>query len=183
MKCFNRLIHRLLFVTVLAGATPLVSDAATYEEAQRLDTAYPVGSEVVCRADLAGDGQHLLPMTLITRAVVSARDSQHVVYDVSVAWLTAASASGGLTLRFRMTQRSDETGHYSTIDPDSMAVVMPGVGPEGENTILQGFRARLTGDEQFAPYSQIDITDFPSYVIHKPGDPPSYCHKTQNKAG
>jgi len=79
-----------------------------------------------------------------------------------------------------MTQRSDEKGQYSKIDPDSMTVSMPGATPETEQAVLQGFRKQFTADESFAPYSQIEITDFPSYISRNPGEPPTYCHKEQD---
>lgn len=40
----------------MAAATSSMASAATYEEMQRLDAAYPPGSVVVCRSDLPGDG-------------------------------------------------------------------------------------------------------------------------------
>lgn len=62
-----------------------------------------------------------------------------------------------------------------------MAVLMPAVGPEGEKTVLEGFRRRLPAGEEFSLYSIVEITNFPSYVTHKPGEPPSSCHKENQK--
>jgi len=92
-------------------------------------------------------------------------------------WTTRGSVTPGLTLTFAGTQRKSRTGYYSRIDADSMAVSMPVAGPEGEKIVLESMHQRLPEDEEFAPFSQTEITDFPSYVVRQPDEPPSYCHK------
>lgn len=177
MRLFQGLAGQLLLVVGMIGITPLVVSAASYEEIEQLNSAYPAGSVIVCRADLPGNGSELLPVNLVIRADVKARKGKHTVYDVSVTWLTKSEAARGLTLTYRMTQRSDKTGQYSKIDPESMAVSIPDATPEDENSVLKGFRNRFTVQESFTPYSQIEITDFPSYISRNPGEEPISCSK------
>lgn len=154
--------------------------AATREEMQQLDAAYPPGSVVICHTDLPGDGKLSLPTTMSSRGKVGSRENGHTLYDVSVTWHSKGAkegVAGDMTLSFRMTQRSDEKGQYSLIDPESMAVSMPTAGPAAEKTILEGFRRRFGGTENFTPYSQIEITEFPAYITHEPGEAPSYCRR------
>lgn len=54
---------------------------------------------------------------------------------------------------------------------------MPGAGHGTERTVLEGMRQRLPAEGEFSPDSKTKITDFPSYVVQKPGEPPAYCHK------
>ncbi len=76
-----------------------------------------------------------------------------------------------------MNQRSDDKEQHSLIDPKSMAVSMPAVGPAGEEAVLKGFRSRFGGTENFTPYSQTEITEFPAYITRNPGEAPSYYRK------
>lgn len=50
----------------------------------------------------------------------------------------------GLTLTYILTQKKDNAGHYSFIDPASMSVTMPGVRSEREIIIVEGMRQTLT---------------------------------------
>ena len=180
MKLFQRLAGKFMLLGSMASLLPFVANAATLAEVDRLNAAYPPGSVILCLSELPGDGKDIKPTTLTVRAKVDEREENRAVYHTSITWL-AAGSSAGLTLAYRMTLHGDETGQYSKIDPDSMQVTLPGASPETEKIILQGFRERLTADESFVPYSQIEITDFPSYISHNPGQPPSYCHKEQDK--
>lgn len=122
-----------------------------------------------------------LPTRLEVRGTVVSRKADLTTGQGIATWTTRRSVTLGLTLTFAGTQRKNGSGYYSGIDPASMAVSMPAVGPEGEKTVLEGFRQRLPAGERFAPFSQIEITDFPSYVVRKPGEPVSYCHKAKQK--
>ena len=135
---FKHGIQTLCWITAV---TSPVASAATYEEMQRLDAAYPPGSVVVCRSDLPGDGS-VQPTTIMTvRGTVISQTKGLTTYDISATW--APEGSNGMTLTYRMSQRSDRTGQYSRIDPASMSVSMPAAGPEGEKTVLEEFRSRL----------------------------------------
>jgi hypothetical protein len=118
-----------------------------------------------------------LPTRLEVHGTVLNREADLTTGQGIATWRTHGSASPGLTLTFVVTQRKSGSGYYSRIDPASMAVSMPAVGPEGEKNVLEGFRRRLPAGEEFAPFSETEITDFPSYVVRKPDEPPSYCHK------
>jgi len=143
----------------------------------RLEAAYPPGSVVICRQDLPGDGMARLPTRLEVRGTVLSRKADLATGQGIATWTTRGSDTPALTLTFAGTQRKCGSGYYSRIDPDSMVVSMPVAGPEGEKTVLEGMRQRLPAGEEFAPFSQTEITDFHSYVVRKPDDPPSYCHK------
>lgn len=179
MKTVKGISSRLGIMVVFAS-TIYGAGAATREEMRRLDEAYPPGSVVVCHSDLPGDGKLSLPTTMISRGKVESRENGHTLYSVSVTWQTQGakeSDAGDLTLTFLMNQRSDEKGQYSFIDPESMAVSMPAAGPAGEEAVLKGFRSRFGGTENFSPYSQTEITEFPAYITRNPGEAPSYCRK------
>lgn len=163
-----------------SGLIP-AAGAATNEEMTRLEAAYPAGSVVICRQDLPGDGMARLPTRLEVRGTILSREADLTTGQGIATWTTHGSAKPGLTLTFVVTQRKSGSGYYSRIDPASMAVSMPTVGPEGEKTVLEGFRRRLPAGEELAPFSETEITDFPSYVIRKPGEPVSYCHKAKQK--
>lgn len=165
----------------MAAVTSSVVSAATYEEMQRLDAAYPPGSVVVCRSDLPGDGSVQPPTTMTVRGTVISQKKGLTTYDISVTW--APEGSSGMTLTYRMSQRSDRTGQYSRIDPTSMSVSMPAAGPEGEKTVLEGFRSRFATGESFTPYSQTEITGFPNYITRNPGEPPLYCRQENPSHG
>ncbi|QHM74066.1 hypothetical protein [Mixta intestinalis] len=176
----RRIARGCCAVAALSGAAS-DAGAATREEVQRLDAAYPPGSVVVCRADLPGDGRDRLPTRLESRVIVVTRTADQTVGRGTVSWITGGHTSPGLTLTFTVTQRKSESGYYSRIDPASMVVSMPGAGPEGEKLVLDGMRQRLPAGEEFAPFSQTEITDFPSYITRKPGEPPIYCHKEKQE--
>lgn len=167
-------------IVLLAGISSR-ADAATYLEASRLDDAYPPGSTEVCIQDLPGDGNNILPTRFEVRGKVISRTTAHTIYRATAAWISQGDNVPGLTLTYTFTQRKDEMGHYSIVDPASMSVTMPGAGPGAEKTVLEGMRQRLSVGEQFSPYSETEITDFPSYVAHKPGEPPIYCHKEKQE--
>lgn len=169
-------IKDLMYGFLCFGLIP-VAGAATNEEMSRLDAAYPPGSVVICRQDLPGDGMVRLPTWLEIRETVISRKADLTTGRGGATWITHGSTTPDLTLTYVFKQRKSGSGNYSRIDPASMAVSMPAVGPEGEKTVLEGFRRRLPAGEEFSPFSQIEITDFPSYVVRKPDEPPSYCHK------
>jgi len=159
-----------------SGLIP-AAGAATNEEMTRLEASYPPRSVVICRQDLPGDGMARLPTRLEVRGTVLSREADLTTGQGIATWTPHGSVRPGLTLTFTVTQRKSGSGYYSRIDPASMAVSMPAAGPEGEKTVLEGMRQRLPADEEFAPFSETEITDFPSYVVRKPDEPPSYCHK------
>lgn len=163
-----------------SGLIP-AAGAATNEEMSRLDEAYPPGSVVICRQDLPEDGMVRLPTRLEIRETVISRKADLTTGRGVATWITHGSTAPGLTLTYMFKQRKNGSGYYSRIDPASMAVSMPAVGPEGEKTVLEGFRRRLPAGEEFAPFSQTEITDFSSYVVRKPDEPPSYCHKEKQE--
>jgi len=172
----SALLKHSVYGLLCSGLIP-AAGAATNEEMTRLEAAYPAGSVVICRQDLPGDGMARLPTRLEVHGTVLNREADLTTGQGIATWRTHGSASPGLTLTFVVTQRKSGSGYYSRIDPASMAVSMPAVGPEGEKNVLEGFRRRLPAGEEFAPFSETEITDFPSYVVRKPDEPPSYCHK------
>lgn len=171
----------LFCCTAMLTAMSPRAGAATYEEAARLDDAYPPGSTQVCSQYLPGDGQNILPTRLLVRATVISRTAERTVFRATAAWTPQGKTVPGLTLTYSLTQRKDETGYYSIVDPDSMSVTMPGAGSVTEKTVLEGMRQRLPAGEEFSPYSNWEITDFPSYVAHRPDEPLSYCHKEKQE--
>lgn len=120
----------------------------------------------------------MLRRTLVTtRGTVITRRNNLTDYDVKVTWLTEGANSSGMTLTFQSTERAEQSGVYLRIDPDTMAVSLPGASHEEKNNLLDGFRTRFGGSEHFASYTETEITDFPSYIYRKPGEPTAYCHK------
>ncbi|MDF7662852.1 hypothetical protein PUG81_28220 [Erwiniaceae bacterium L1_54_6] len=168
-----------LMTGVIASAGMLTAaGAATREEVIRLNAAYPPGSVMVCSKNLPGDGKMVQPIVLQMRGTVVDRKQHSAVYEVSSTWsIPGKSSSSDLTLKLRMLERLDDKGSYSRIVPDSMSVSMPSAGPAGEKSVLEGFRRRLPDGEIFTPFSNIEITDFPSYTVQTRGEPTSYCHK------
>ena len=165
----------------MAAVTSSVASAATYDEMQRLDAAYPPGSVVVCRSDLPGEGSVHSPTTMTVRGTVISQTEGLTTYDISATW--GPEGSSGMTLTYRMSQRSDRTVQYSRIFPISIFVLLLAAGPEGEKTVLEGFRSRLATGESFTPYSQTEITDFPNYITRNPGEPPVYCRQKNPSHG
>ncbi|MDX5628410.1 MULTISPECIES: hypothetical protein [unclassified Brenneria] len=180
MRKMNRTGCAICLAALLAATTPDVG-AATYQEILRLAEAYPPGSVVVCRSDLPGDGKMRLPTTQITRGKVIARRNNLTDFDAVVTWRPKGENGKELTLTFRATERTERTGRYTRIDTDSMAVSQVGAPPAEEKIILDGFRSRSDGTEKFSPYTNIEITVFPSYIIRNQGETPAYCHKELHK--
>lgn len=176
MNRIKRTAGRCCAAAVFVG-TAFGAGAATPEEMVRLDAAYPPGSVVICHQDRPGDGRELLPGRLEFRAIILTQTADQTIARGTAMWITRGHATPGLTLTFTVTQRKSESGYYSRVDPASMVVTMPAAGPAGEKTVLEGMRQRLPAGEEFAPFSQTEITDFPSYVVRKPDEPPSFCHK------
>lgn len=164
-------------LSALLSVTTLGAGAATHQEILRLAEAYPPGSVVVCRSDFPGDGKLRQPTTLINRGTVTAHRNNLTDYNVVLTWLTKGQTSNGLTLTFRATERTEKAGQYTRVDPDSMAVSLLGAAPEEEKAALAGFRKQMGGKENFVPYTQIEITDFPAYIIRIPGEVPVHCHR------
>ena len=164
-----------------AAVTASVGRAASYEERQRLDAAYPPGSVVVGKSELPGDGNGQPPTSTTARGTGISQTKGLTTYDISVTW--APEGSSGMTLTYRVSQRSVRSGQYSRIDPTRMSVSMPAAGPEGEKTVLEGFRSRFATGESFTPYSQTEITDFPNYITRNPGEPPVYCRQENPSHG
>lgn len=123
---FQSEIKRLCWITAL---TVSVASAATYEEMQRLDVAYPPGSVVVCRADILGDGKNEPPTAMTFRGTIVSQTKDLTIYDISVTWLAEGSSSG-MMLAYRLSQRSDKNGLHSRTDPASLSVSMPGQVPK-----------------------------------------------------
>lgn len=174
MKATLRYVIRGLGLTTAHMASGAC--AATYEEMQRLEAAYPPGSVVICKSETPGDGKVQKPTTMTARGTVVSQERGLTTYDISVTWLPDGSSTG-MMLAYKMSQRSDSNGQYSRIDPASLSVSMPGAGPEGEKAVLEGFRTRFAAGESFAPYTQTEITDFPDYITRNPGEPPVCCHQ------
>lgn len=86
---FKHGIQTLCWITAV---TSPVASAATYEEMQRLDTAYPLGSVVVCRSDLPGDGSVQPPTTMMVRGTVISQIKGLTTYDISATWAPKAAA-------------------------------------------------------------------------------------------
>ncbi|MBZ6391844.1 MAG: hypothetical protein LBE90_15250 [Pantoea dispersa] len=168
-----------LFTGVIASAVVVpATHAATRDEVIHLNAAYPSGSVMVCSKNLPGDGKMIQPTILQMRGTVVDRKQDSAVYEVSSTWsIPGKSSSSDLTLKLRMLERMDDKGSYSSIVPDSMSVSMTSVGPAGEKSVLEGFRRRLPAGEIFTPFSNIEITDFPSYTVQTRGEPTSYCHR------
>ncbi|MEM6159345.1 hypothetical protein AAH446_02085 [Erwinia sp. P6884] len=179
MDNMKRMAHGFYVAVIFAGATS-GAGAATYEEMQRLDAAYPPGSVVVCRSDMQADAMLPGRTTVVTRGKVIARHNNLTDFDVTIAWLNEYVAGQAMTLTFRSTERAERAGVYLRIDPDSMALSVPGARPETVKQVLNGFKTGLAGAEHYSPYSESDITDFPSYVTHKPGEPPALCSKEES---
>jgi len=161
----------LFFCTFMLTVMSYHACAATYEEASRLDDAYQPGSIEVYIQNLPGEGKNILPTRLEVRATVISRTAEQTVFRATTAWTPRGKTVPGLTLTYSLTQRKDETGYYSIIDPASMSVSKPGAGPMTDKTVLEGMRQRLPAGEDFNPYSITEITDFPSYVAHRPNEP------------
>lgn len=121
-----------------SGLIP-AAGAATNEEMSRLDEAYPPGSVVICRQDLPGDGMVRLPTRLEIRETVISRKADLTTGRGVATWITHGSTAPGLTLTYMFKQRKNGSGYYSRIDPASMAVSMPAVGPEGKKPFLRVF--------------------------------------------
>lgn len=162
------------------ASTAFGAGAATREEAQRLNAAYPPGSVVVCRSDLPADTNSALHTTVVTRGKVLARHNNLTDFETEVAWLNEDTGTRAMTLTFRSTERAGPAGVYLRIDPDSMALVVPGAPPETKENALNSFRVSMASAELYSPYSDTDITDFPSYVTHKPGEPVAHCSKEES---
>ncbi|GKW23704.1 hypothetical protein LW347_13885 [Pectobacterium polonicum] len=164
-------------ITVLFIGMLPATHAATWQEMQRLTDAYPPGSVVVCLSDLPGDGKKVLPTTLMVKGTVAARRDNLTDYDAVVTWLIKGKIGNELTLTYRTTERIEKTGQYTRIDPDSMAVSLPEAGPEAEKTILAEFQNLTSREERFTPFTDIEITDFPSYISRGQDQPIAHCHK------
>ena len=154
--------------------------AATREEAQRLDTAYPPGCVVVCRSDLPADTNSALHTTVITRGKVLTRHDNLTDFDTEVAWMNEDTGTRAMTLTFRSTERAGPAGVYVRIDPNSMALVVPGAPPETKENALNGFRVSMASAELYSLDSDTGITDFPSFVTHKSGQPVAHCSKEES---
>lgn len=172
-------IVRVYCATAAFASTAFGAGAATREEAQRLDAAYPPGSVVVCRSDLPADARPTGIAAVVSRGKVLARHDNLTDFDTEVAWLNESTGDRAMTLTFRSTERAEPTGVYLRIDPDSMALAVPGAPTETVQNALNGFRASMASADQFSPYSHTDITNFPSFVTHKPGEPVARCSKEE----
>ena len=176
MKCIARgCCAAAAFASTVFGA-----GAATREEAQRLDTAYPPGSVVVCRSHLPAGAKSAEHTTVVTRGKVLARHDNLTDFDTEVAWLNEETGAKAMALTFRSTERAIPAGVYLRIEPDSMVLTVPGAPPETVKNGLNSFRVAMAGKEHYSPYSDTDITDFPSYVTHKPGEPAAWCSKEES---
>ncbi|WP_033792508.1 hypothetical protein [Pantoea septica] len=161
------------------ASTVLGAGAATREEAQRLDAAYPPGSVIVCRSGMPADARPTGIAEVVTRGKVLARHVNLTDFDTEVAWLNESTGARAMTLTFRSTERAGPAGVYLRIDPDSMALSVPGAPPETVENSLNGFRVGMASAEHYSPYSDTDITDFPSFVTHKSGEPAARCSKEE----
>ena len=99
--------------------------------------------------------------------------------DTQVAWLIKGSDSNTMTLTFRSTERATPTSVYLHINLDTMTLVMPGAPDRTVKIMLVGFKTRLTSADQYSPYSDTDLTDFPSYVTHKTDESAARCSKEE----
>lgn len=174
------LMRPMLYGLLCLGLMP-TAGAATADEMARLDAVYPPGSVVICHQELPGNSRDRLPGWLEFRGTILTRTADQMKAWGTLAWFTHGYATPGLTLTFTVTQRNSKSGYYSRVDPASMIVSMPAAGPEGEKIVLDGMRRRLPAGEEFAPFSQTEITEFPSYVVRKPDQQPSYCHKEKQE--
>lgn len=97
----------LFCCTAMLAAMSSRAGAATYEEASRLDDAYPPGSTEVCIQNLPGDGKKILPTLLEVRGRVISRTAEHAVYRATAAWTPRGKTVPGLTLTYTLSQRKD----------------------------------------------------------------------------
>ena len=178
MNRVKRNAHRFCTAAIFAG-TAFGAGAVTQEEAQRLDTAYPPGSVVVCRSDLPAAAKSAEHTTVVTRGKVLARHDNLTGFDTEVAWLNEGTGAKVMALTFRSSERAVPAGVYLRIEPDRMVLTVPGAPPETVKNVLNSFRVAMAGEEHYSPYSDTDITNFPSYVTHKPGEPAAWCSKEE----
>jgi hypothetical protein len=110
---------------------------------------------------------------------VLARHGNLTDFDTEVAWLNEGTGARAMALTFRSTERAVPASVYIRIVPDSMVLTVPGAPPETVKTALNNFRVAMASAEQYSSYSDTDITDFPSFVTQKPGEPAARCNKEE----
>lgn len=94
-----------------------------------------------------------------------------------ITFLTKEAGNNTMTLIFRSTECATTSDVYLRIAPDTMTLAILGAAEETVKNLLDGFKTCLMSADQYIPYSDADITDFPFDVIHKLGDPAARCRR------
>jgi hypothetical protein len=173
--CMTFLLSVSLGIALL---NPLNAGAITREGMQKLDAAYPPGSFTICESQLEGNGKELIPMLVKIRGHIIDRSENVSHSDVRVMFIPHGASTATITLSYRQTVTMEADGQWAHIDPDSLKVSMP-TNPSSEEIVAQGFHDWLPSGKELQPYETTEITNFPSYVVRVPGEPPLYCHKDE----
>ncbi|MCE0829030.1 hypothetical protein LVQ78_23930 [Buttiauxella sp. A2-C2_NF] len=174
-----RLYRRILLLVIISLTLfcSLRSGAVTFEEMLKLDAAYTVGSFIACQAELEGNGRDRQPMLIKVHGQVTDRAENVTRYNVRIQFISKQTSSISLTLSYRQTVTLEENGQIVHIEPDSLTVSMPGSSAINEGIVAKVFRDRFASEKNHESYKSTEITDFPSYIVRKPDEPPLYCHK------
>ncbi|MGE7958717.1 hypothetical protein ACQKQA_19380 [Pseudomonas sp. NPDC089530] len=154
------------------------SSAGSREEKLRLDAAYPVGSKIFCQSDLKDGVYEHFPMKLVMRGTVTAIQGDLTQYDISVDWIQKGADSASASLRYHMTNIREASGVRMHIDPASLKVFAPGTHLS-EHELTKAVLARFASKNHFQSDRDVEVTDFPAYVITSDGESPLYCHKDE----
>lgn len=155
-------------------------EAITREEMLNLNAAYPPGSVVSCETQLEGNGKNLMPMLLKTRASIKERTEYLSRAEVSITFIPHGSSSTKMTVNYQARATMEEDGERVDIDPDSLTVSFIPENPASAAIVADKMRSSLppTGSD-LRPYKRVKITNFPSFIITPPDQPPTYCFKEE----
>ncbi len=154
------------------------SRGASHEESLRLDAAYPVGSKILCQSDLKDGVYENFPMKLVMRGTVTAIQGDLTQYDISVDWIKKGADSASVALRYHVANTREDNGVRMRIDPESLKASAPG-SHLSEYELNKMVLARLASENNFQSDQDVEITDFPAYVVTRDGEPLLYCHKDE----
>ncbi|MGU3414958.1 hypothetical protein ACLBW0_14445 [Enterobacteriaceae bacterium C34A] len=174
-KIMLRCMCPVLAMLLVSATVPAI--AATREEMIRLDKSSPPGTVIVCRQDFPQLDANHPAMTVMMKGVVVDRVDDATTFDVETTFSRPPENKPDTILHFRQISRLQVEGQEVHNLPNTLRVTLP----SGTQAAEAALAARIRRDQPEVSidlYSQIEFTNFPSYLIRRSGIPTMYCHLT-----
>ncbi|MCT4709215.1 hypothetical protein MUA04_03265 [Enterobacteriaceae bacterium H11S18] len=156
------------YLILLLGCT-VVSAAATLDDMQKLNTAYPVGSMILCQKKDAST------TTRIYGRVLS-RDKDTTRYQITMKTFHVNETNPILIAKYQQREVLEENEQVVYRLPETLSVSMP-AHPDKEKELRQFFLNQIKPEGISEEYGKFEMRGPSSYLIHTADGLVLFCKK------